>query len=518
MASKKKTFQFFPILLSIILAFTYTFILANPLDLTNSDIGRHLINGREILQQHWEILFKNTYSYTMPDQSFVNHHWLAGVIFWLSYQLNGFLALHIFHTIILLIFLLTLFYLLSKKSSWSTGFLLSLLAIVFLATRVEVRPESFGFLLLTIYLLVIHHLNKTKQVKLSSFLIITITQLIWVNLHISFVFGLFVFGLFTLIELTINKTFNQKNKKKLIILLVTLCLTSLFNPNTIQGALSPFTIFQDYGYKVYENQNLWFLRNYYRGPILPLFYLIAGIIITLLFIFPEIALFEKALAVTGIFLGWSALRNIPIFVIFTFPFLALALQQTFSYLKTKITFEEPKLTKFIVITIPLVLLWLSLASNPYFQKKAQGFQFGLLKQQPETLSFLAKIPPKARIFNNYDVGSALVFSLYPENKVFVDNRPEAYSSSFFQDLYIPAQSSELTWKKADEKYDFNFIIFGHRDITPWAQIFIKNRLRDNLWKIIYIDDFIFIFAKDTPENKPLIDQYAIEVPLSRLKF
>jgi hypothetical protein len=198
--------------------------------------------------------------------------------------------------------------------------------------------------------------------------------------------------------------------------------------------------------------------------------------------------------------------------------LALALQQTFTSLKTKITFEEPKLTKFIVITIPLVFLWLSLASNPYFQKKAQGFQFGLLKQQPETLDFLGKIPTEARIFNNYDVGSALVFSLYPDNKVFVDNRPEAYSSSFFQDLYIPAQSSELTWQKASAKYDFNFIIFGHRDITPWAQIFIKNRLRDNLWKIIYIDDFIFIFAKDTPENKPLIDQYAIEVPLSRLKF
>jgi len=393
-----------------------------------------------------------------------------------------------------------------------------LLAIVFLATRIEIRPESFGFLLLTIYLLIISKIQHTKKITLKQILLILALQIIWTNLHISFVFGLFVFGLFALAELAINKSLTKKASQKLVVLVVLLGLTALINPNIIQGALNPFTIFQDYGYKVYENQNLWFLRNYYHGPIIPLYYLVAAISVILLFVFPEVAIFDKALAVTGIFLGWSALRNIPIFVIFTFPFLASALKQLTLEVKAHITIEKPRITKFLIITIPLVLFWLTLSTNPYFKRPVNGFRFGLLAQQQETLDFLKKIPTEAKIFNNYDVGSALIFALYPQNKVFVDNRPEAYSTSFFQDLYIPAQSSDTVWTKAEQKFAFDFIIFGHRDITPWAQIFIKNRLRDTNWKIIYIDDFILVFAKNTPANKNLIEQYAIEVPLSRLKI
>lgn len=518
MESKKKILNFIPLLFFSILAFTYTFILANPTDLTVTDIGRHLVNGREILGQNWQVLFENTFSYTMPDQNFINHHWLSGVTFWIAYNFGGFSLLHIFHTIILIGFLLSFFYLLKTKSSWSHGFILSLLAIVFFATRIEIRPESFGFLFITIYLLIINNIQKTKKISLKQILLISIIQLIWTNLHISFVFGLFVFGLFGLLELGVTKSLKDRERKKLIILVVTLGLTSLINPNTIQGALSPFTIFQDYGYKVFENQNLWFLRNYYRGPIIPLYYLVSSLLLILFFVYPESPLFEKALAITGIFLGWTALRNIPIFVIFTFPFLAIAAKYLTKELKDKITFEQPKLTKFLVVSIPLVILWVTLSTHPYFKRKVNGFNFGLLETQQETLAFLEKIPSDAKIFNNYDVGSALVFSMYPRNKVFVDNRPEAYSSSFFQDLYIPMQSSDQTWKKAEEKFNFDFIIFGHRDITPWAQMFIKNRLRDETWKMIYIDDFIFIFAKDIPENQKYIEQYAVEVPLSRLKI
>ncbi len=518
MTLKKKITKLIPWLLFLVLAFTYTFILAKPIDLTITDIGRHLVNGREIINQHWQVVFTNTYSYTMPDQNFINHHWLTGVIFWLIFSVGDFFYLHLFHTVILLSFLGCFFYLLRSKSSTSVGFFVSLLALVFLATRTEIRPESFGYLLSSIYLIIINHIQKTKKISFKTITGVFLLQLIWVNLHISFVFGLFVFGLFGLLELGSQHTLKKENKRNLIILLIVMVLTALFNPNTVQGALTPFTIFQDYGYKVFENQNLWFLRSFYPGPIIPLFYLTAITTIVFLLVFSKAPLFDKALAVTGIFLGWTALRNMPIFVIFAFPFLAIALQELIKNLKNNLTFEEPKFAQFLFLIIPLTMLWLTLASHPFFKKSNKAFELGLINGQQKTIEFLQKLPEGSRIFNNYDVGSALVFSLYPKQKVFVDNRPEAYSSSFFQNLYIPAQSSETIWEKAVLTYQFDFIVFGHRDITPWAQIFIKNRLRDSNWKMIYIDDFIFIFAKDTPDNKALIDQYSVEVPLSRLKI
>jgi len=520
MAYVKKLKPIIPFLLFFLLAFTYTFILAKPINLAVTDIGRHLVNGREVIAQNWQILYKNTYSFSMPNQPFVNHHWFSGVVFWLVYSIGGFHSLHLFHTGILLAFFGLFFVLLKKHSSWLMSFLLCLFSLIFLAGRTEIRPESFGFLLLAIVLLIIQKIRSEKQLSWKTSTILIITQLIWVNLHISFVFGMFTFALFTLIEKTITKTLNKNNQNKLIVTTILMGLVNLINPNTIQGALTPFMIFQDYGYRVYENQNLWFLRNMYQGPVIPLVFIISLIIflIILFMEFPRNYIFEKAMAITGVFLGLNALRNTPLFVIFTFPLLAQAMYQLVKIIRKKITFEQPKLTSFLAITIPFLIIWISLGSTDVFRKTNKGFVFGLIPNQQEALNFLNKLPNNAKVFNNYDVGSLLVFSFYPDKKVFVDNRPEAFSSDFFQNLYIPMQNSDTIWQQALAKYDFNFIVFGHIDLTPWAQAFMKARLRDQAWKIIYIDETIIVFAKDIPDNQDLIKQFMVEVPLSRLRI
>jgi hypothetical protein len=51
---------------------------------------------------------------------------------------------------------------------------------------------------------------------------------------------------------------------------------------------------------------------------------------------------------------------------------------------------------------------------------------------------------KGPIFNNFDIGSYLIFRLYNKSlpagrQVFVDGRPEAYPASFFQITYILMQ-------------------------------------------------------------------------------
>ncbi len=62
---------------------------AEVIDLTMSgiDLGRHLKNGELMLSSSTpsgttaKLLHTNFYSYTQPDLEFVNHHWLAGVVF-----------------------------------------------------------------------------------------------------------------------------------------------------------------------------------------------------------------------------------------------------------------------------------------------------------------------------------------------------------------------------------------------------------------------------------------------------
>ena len=130
---------------SLLLVF-YAFLLAHPIDLTTSDLGRHLTNGREIWGGNWAVLHKNYYSYILPEQKFINHHWLSGVVFYVVEKFWGSKVLQIFHGGILLGAFSFLFRLMKKMGSWQSASLISLGGILFLSSRLEIRPESFGYL------------------------------------------------------------------------------------------------------------------------------------------------------------------------------------------------------------------------------------------------------------------------------------------------------------------------------------------------------------------------------------
>ena len=114
------------------------------------------------------------------------------------------------------------------------------------------------------------------------------------------------------------------------------------------------------------------------------------------------------------------------------------------------------------------------------------------------------------MFNNYDLGSALIFWLYPQEKVFVDNRPEAYSNEFFSDVYKPMQEDESSWLEYSEKYNINLIYFSHKDSTPWATKFLSNRLQEINWSLIYFDRNVVIMIRNNEDNRELLDKFLID--------
>ena len=81
----------------------YAVTSAEMIDLTNGgiDLGRHLKNGELLLSPAAsQILHTNFYSYTQPDREFVNHHWLAGIVFHAVYKLGGFRGLNAFYILL----------------------------------------------------------------------------------------------------------------------------------------------------------------------------------------------------------------------------------------------------------------------------------------------------------------------------------------------------------------------------------------------------------------------------------
>ena len=101
-----------------------------------------------------------------------------------------------------------------------------------------------------------------------------------------------------------------------------------------------------------------------------------------------------------------------------------------------------------------------------------------------------------------------------EQRVFVDNRPEAYPAAFFTDVYFPMQSDEAKWAAISRDYGFNAIVFNYRERSVRGEQFIVRRVLDPMWAPVYLDKDIIILAKRDGPNQPVIAKY--ELPKERV--
>ena len=507
---KSKTFKNFHLFLTLVLlCFIYALFLAHPITLVTADLGRHLKNG-EFFLNNLKPIETNFYSYTQPNYSAINHHWLSGVIFQLIYRITGFTGLH-FSFIILSVFTLAVFLKIAlKKTNLLILVSIILLVVPLLAQRREIRPEVFSYLFSGIFLYLLLLYQQTRQKKFLYPL--PFLQLFWVNLHIYFFVGLGLMGLaiFSLIIKEMSKIRKLKIDPFLTLILILSAIVCLINPFGVKGALAPLTIFDDYGYRLVENQPVWFIEKLIKNPnfiIFKIAFIITTISYALLFLKKKTIdpFFLLVFSLTGL-AGWLAIRNFTLFGLFLIPILSQNLTLLLSK-ETKKGFRKLKWLATLVIFLFLPLVVFNALQKEFFGIPELGF--GVYRQDNASMAFVKENNLKGPIFNNYDIGGYLIFHLFPQEKVFVDNRPEAYSVSFFKDLYIPIQEEEEKWQKALKRYQFNLIIFSHHDATPWGQTFLIARAKDEDWIPVFVDERVIIFLKNNQENQETIEQHQL---------
>ena len=168
-------------------------------------------------------------------------------------------------------------------------------------------------------------------------------------------------------------------------------------------------------------------------------------------------------------------------------------------------------------TVSIVLLVVSVAGLIFCQSFIPVHpQIGLVPNVNASAEFFKKNGLRGPIFSNYDIGGYLIYHLGGREKVFVDNRQEAFPPDFFRHVYIPMQQDPEVWKKMDEKYGFNIIYFYRHDMTPWGQSFLIDRVKDQQWAPVFVDDYAIIFARRGSIDQGIIDHF--ELPKSMFKI
>ena len=477
--------------------FIFSFSFTTSLDL-NQDLGRHLKLG-EIISKTKQVPRTNLFSYTNPSFEFINHHWLSEVIF---YQLKTHFGLNSLTYLKTALIILSLAFVV-KFSIDRAGFIPTILtALLFtpiIIERADIRPELFGYLLFSILLCIV--LSFKKHSRLIYF--VPLIMLLWINLHISFVFGVI------LLLILLLKVFNRQHLLSPEFVCVFFGFAVLFlNPSGLKGMIYPFTIFQNYGYSIVENQNLFFLSRVISNPLIKYFFLLTPLVIIPLLVLITKRRFVQVILLFLFFLlaVWQ-IRHFPFFVLVEIPTVAMAINNIVGNgLKSFPAWVKyASIVSIIGINIFLSALFFS---NRYYRTFDinKSFGAGFVEDAKPAAEFLLKNNSTINIFNNFDIGGYLIYKLYPGYKLFVDNRPEAYPKEFFKKVYVQLQENPELRNKIFEKYKINTVFFAYADQTPWAHQFIQTILADNQWKLIYVDSTVIILSRQTVLSDLKINQ------------
>ena len=463
----------------------------HPVYSITQDLGRHLKTGEIILQTH-SVPKTNLFSYTYSNFPFINHHWLSEVIYYISFQKIGFNGLLIINTVLALLSFGIIFLKASKESKAIVLLFCSLLYVPILFERTDVRPEFFSFLFLSVFIIILY---KFREKFTRLIFLLPLVELLWVNTHIYFPIGIVLIVFFAIDSIVKHKSLNSRYIGIFAVVFAGCILATFLNPNGLKGALYPFSVFQNYGYSIEENQNIFFLWSIIHKQSILFFFIAAPLLfVSLILNLKRVLLVDWFISIFFTILAMLSIRNFPLFVLATF----------IPFVKYASSLNLFGISKHIKIVLIVLLLFLALFETQQVYVK-KGFGLGVEKGAKDAADFFITNNLKGPIFNNFDIGSYLDYRLYPKDlpagrqgKVFVDGRPEAYPVSFFQNIYIPMQLDENTFNIQDQKYNFNTIFFSHTDQTPWGENFIKQIANNKNWNIIYVDDYIIILTKDPP--------------------
>lgn len=471
-------------------------IIAVKADDLNVDLGRHILSGEIIVNTH-NVPSNNYFSYTNPDAPFINHYWLTEVIFYLLTNYLGLSSLLILKLLLIVTSIGIISYFAYKQYGIIASSLATFLVIPIFIVRNAIRPELFGYLFFSILLVLLLNYPKSKK----YFFLIPFILLLWINLSITFVYGVFfVLLLFLKYCLEYKNQITKVFKQKPFLYLLAGLAVLLINPQGLRGVFEPYSLLSSNVFTISEMQNIFTAVRTHPHPIYTYIMYLLGIALCATI---YLAIKRKYVLsfVLFVFLIMSTLqnRNISFFIFISIPAFAFVIKDLFAFIKER----YPQIKNYKTILSLLFACSILIASIPFFTNSfyktfdtKQQFGFGYYEDLLPGIQFLQKNKLQKNVFNNFDISGYFIYKTFPEYKPFMDNRPEAYPSNFVENEYLAAFNNVDTMNHVVNKYKINSVILQLDSGDQEARHMTNQLYKDKKWRLVYLDGSTVIFTKD----------------------
>lgn len=485
-----------------------TFCLASKINF--SDLG-HFIKSGEVMLESGAILQHDVFSHTYHGLQYVNSGWLAQVFFALCERMGGFELFLLLLTILLLASIIIIYHFIWKMiKHYKISLAFIVFAVVLGFTNWNIRPQLF---IIPIFAFFYSYLYRTEIIKNSFILLFSILMILWVNLHSSFSLGIILVGIFFLGEAvekyyytrSIKVLIKDSRLKRLLVLLIILVSVTLINPYGID-------IWKDMWANASISQKRsgeWqpTMMNNFAGYCFFISIVISGVILK--YSKRRITITEAILLLAFLFASFKAVRMIIWWGIVSAPILAIhfcsiqAVPKRVSRLKkglesSKLKAQSSKseheclplniaILIFLLISAISFLPWL----RPYHPIKTVRTFINPETNPVEIANYIEREKPKGNMYNDTNWGSYLIWRLWPEYKVFADNRLHLVPEEIWKDN-CEVHHGYGNWEEILDKYNVSFVVLSKKDNKRTIK-FIKDNAG---WKEVYEDKAGAVFVRE----------------------
>ncbi len=470
-------FPFHLALASIIVLWVY---MAVGHEIGDPDLWWHLRNA-EYLFGNMKLPRADMYSYTAPGQPWINHQWLAEVLYYLAWRAGGLLAVYVLFTSLLIVILLGIFYLSYKRSGNLKGsFLATCFSVLLAIVSFGPRTLLFGHLYLEILLLLLWRLRSRGRACLW---VLPPLFCLWINTHGSWVSGLIVLAIAVISGLwqgswgrveAVRWTPGQLRQ-----LLITggASVAALFlNPYGYRLVLYPFDLVFHQKLNV-GHVNEWASVNFHDGRGKVVLVLLAALLLGALFARCRWRLEELFLTLFALYFALAHIRFLFQAAILLAPLLATFLDFLPPY---RPEIDKPLLNALIFAGILVVMV-------RQFPSPAD-LDYAVAKRFPAgALAYVKSHGLSGRVFNLYSWGGYITWNR-PDMKTFIDSRADIFEyTGVFKD-YLAAVNLEDSFAVLD-KYQIRFVLLPSQDALAYMLAHHQD------WKVDFKDNVAVLLER-----------------------
>jgi hypothetical protein len=460
---------------------------------TDPDYFWHYETGHYIIS-HRSVPTHDIFSFTAPGRAWVTHEWLSEIVIYGLQSAFGYAANTILFTG-LAVGALAIAY----RSATATGVSrwvavgLTVWAAAMLVPFITVRPLIFSWFLFAVF---IRLLQAERQAPSKRIWLLPPLMLLWANLHAGYVIGLALLAIFLLAAVFDRYVMHEQREIKTpaLVLLASFAVT-IATPNTIGLLLYPL-IFLKPGNANTALITEWQSPNFHE----PIHFGLAFAIVALIAV--GVVGRGRQPFLTGVMLmctyaALQSVRNQPFFALAFLPVMAALLVDRWRWaqaggFRLGADARTHATLNWALLAVFILMIGLFVGRISEVQLSSEARLDGRVEYPVAGADFIAENYPDARFYNPLHWGGYLIHAL-PNQKVFVDGRPDMYGDAFMHE-YIEVTFIRDEWQQVLDRYGVD-VVLAESDSALASRLEVTPG-----WREVFIGKIETVFARSTAPN------------------